>query len=108
MGQLKKQQKYCEEIKQIMELSFKRVIEQLNKKLTMTDKQIAELGEGNMIAMSSLDLFKQITAKQFEELTAKVDSQHQDRLEQSGYDLNLGQELLSKQFAEEMEARHQA
>lgn len=81
---------------------------QLNKKLMEMERKMAQLNEGSMIAISELDLFKQVAAKQFEELTARVESQHQDKLEQSGYDLNIGQEreMLSKQFAEELEARH--
>lgn len=65
-GQIKKQQTGVEELRQLMEQSFKRMIEQLNKKFVAMDKTLVEVNEQNMVTISTMELFKQVTAKQFE------------------------------------------
>ena len=69
---------------------------------------MVQMNDENMVTASSLELFKQVTAKQLQELTVWAESQRQGKLEQSGYDLDLGheKEMLSRQFAEEMERYH--
>jgi hypothetical protein len=91
LGQLKQQQSCCDEAKQVMELSFKRIAEQLNKKFTGLDKSIIGLNEQNYATTSKFEHMKQVFTEQFDEINSKLDSQRRDELEQSGYDINLGQ-----------------
>lgn len=81
LAQVKKQQqRLSEETKQYIDQCLKRVVAQLNTKLLSTDKVLAKLGDENIVAVSGLELLKQQTAKQIEEIVARLDSQHQDKL----------------------------